>query len=283
MEEKNILIDKLKINYKIAEEGKPLFNFAGIKILPTQPRGRGTILILHGWGGSSDSWVKVQEILAGQGFKVIVPDFPGFGKSVPPPIPWGVSDYASFLRDFAEQLEIQDFCLLGHSFGGRVAVKFITLHPERVKSLILCDSAGIKPKPGFKTLIIFWLARIGNSLFTPKHLQRFKDSIKNLFYIFLRNRDYAKVEGVMKETIKKVLEEDLISDLSKIKRKTLIVWGSADKMVPVKYARIFKEKIEDSELEILPKIGHSPHLEVPERLAESIIKFITNNKPISCE
>ena len=78
----------------------------------------------------------------------------------------------------------------------------------------------------------------------------------------------------MKETIKKVINEDLLEDLSKIKIKTLIIWGAQDRMVSVRYAHIFKEKIENSELEILPKIGHSPHLESPQKLSEIILKFL---------
>ena len=78
----------------------------------------------------------------------------------------------------------------------------------------------------------------------------------------------------MKETIKNVLEEDLLPDLSKIKIKTLIIWGDKDRMVPVKYAHIFNENIKDSKLEILPKIGHSPHLEVPEKLSSLVTQFI---------
>lgn len=257
MDERQILINDLKINYKIAGQGP-------------------AILILHGWGGSSDSWIETQKILAEKEYQVIVPDFPGFGKSITPSKPWGVKEYTDFILKFTEKLGFNNFFLLGHSFGGRIAVKFASQYPEKVKALILCDSAGIKPKPGPKTLVIFWLARIGNAIFAPKHLARFKDSARNLFYIFLRNRDYVKANGTMKETIKKVIDEDLSSDLSKIKTKTLMVWGGADRIVPVKYARIFKEKINNSELEIIPKIGHSPHLEVPDRLSQIIINFLNN-------
>lgn len=255
MKEETVLINNLKINYKIAGEGP-------------------AILILHGWGGSSISWTRVQEILAKQGYQVIVPDFPGFGKSITPPEPWGIKEYTDLILKFTQELKMERFFLIGHSFGGRVAIKFIVQHPEKIASLILCDSAGIKPKPGFKTTIIYRIAQIGNAVFSPKHLQRFKDSARNFFYIFLRNRDYVKANGTMKETIKKVLDEDLIEDLSKIKTKTLLVWGGADKMVPVKYAYIFKEKIEDSRLEILPKIGHSPHLETPQKLSDIICSFL---------
>ncbi|MCD6528470.1 alpha/beta hydrolase [bacterium] len=259
MEEKILLVNNQKVNYKIAGTGP-------------------VILILHGWGGSSDSWVRVQEILAQQGYKVISPDLPGFGKSEAPFEPWGVIDYANWLNKFVNFLNIKNFFILAHSFGGRVAVKFALNYPERLQGLILCNSAGIKPKPGLKTKIIFLLARIGNTVFSQKYLVKIKKRVTNLFYIFLRHQDYVKAKGVMKETIKKVLAEDLLPCLSQIKVKTLIIWGGADKMVPLKYAFVFKEKITNSELKLLPKVGHSPHLEVPEKLADIIIKFLAEQK-----
>jgi len=255
MEEKQISIDKLRINYKIAGEGP-------------------AILILHGWGGSSDSWLEVQRILAEKRYRIITPDFPGFGKSVTPPEPWGIKDYNNFVLEFTQKLNLNNFFLIGHSFGGRIAIKFTSQYPEKVKKLILCDSAGIKPKPGLKTLIIFWVARIGNAIFSPKHLIRIRDTARNLFYVFLRNKDYVKANGTMKETIKNVLKEDLLSEISQIRTKTLIVWGGVDRMVPLKYAHIFKEKIKDSQLEVIPKIGHSPHLEEPGKLSSIILKFL---------
>jgi len=255
MEERNISIGNLNINYKIAGEGP-------------------AILVLHGWGGSSDSWIRVQKLLEMAGFKVVIPDFPGFGKSVTPPVPWGIKEYTDFVVKFSENLNLQSFFLLGHSFGGRIAIKLAADYSEKIKSLILCDSAGIKPKPSIKTRIIFEISRIGNAIFSPKHLIRFRDWARNMFYISLRNKDYIKAKGVMRETIIKVLEEDLLPDLGKIKTKTLIVWGSVDKMVPLKYTSVFKEKIEGARIEIMPKIGHSPHLEAPEKLAEIIIKFL---------
>jgi len=256
MREEEVLINNLKVNYKIAGEGP-------------------AILVLHGWGGSSDSWIMVQNVLANQGYKVIIPDFPGFGKSVTPSNPWSIFDYTKWLIDFINYLKIEQLYLVAHSFGGRIAIKFVTQYPEKIKSLILCDSAGIKPKPGFKTRLIYWMARIGNAIFTPKHLARFRDGAQNFFYIFLRHKDYVKANSTMKETIKKVLEEDLLTELSQIKVKTLIVWGEDDKLVPVRYAYIFKEKIENSEIKLLPEIGHSPHLEVPEKLAEIITDFLS--------
>jgi pimeloyl-ACP methyl ester carboxylesterase len=277
MEERNISINGLNINYKTTEGGEPLLDFAGIRLFPENFKERGTILILHGWGGCSDSWDAVQRILTKNGYRVIAPDFPGFGKSVTPPSAWGIKDYADFVLKFIKETRLDNFFLLGHSFGGRISVRIAADHPEKIKGLILCDAAGIKPKMGPKTFLIYWLAKAGNAIFTPKHLARFKDGARSFFYSFLRNKDYVRAKGTMKETIVRVLEEDLLPELPKIKTSTLIVWGQIDKMVPLKYGRIFNKKIANSELVIIPKIGHSPHIEVPEKLSEIILAFLEKN------
>jgi len=255
MEEREIFLGDLKINYKIAGQGP-------------------AILILHGWGGSSDSWVEVSHLLAKNGFRIIFPDLPGFGKSLTPYSPWGLEDYSNFILKFTQKLNLEKFFLLGHSFGGRVAIKFAYLHPEKIKCLILCDSAGIKIKPSFKSKIILLIAKIGNAIFGLNHLKRFKDQMRNLFYLFLRNKDYVRASETMKKTMKKILKEDLSREIKEIKLRTLILWGENDKMVPLKYAYFFKENIKDSRLIIFPKVGHSPHLEVPQELAKEIYQFL---------
>jgi len=277
MEEKNILINGLNINYKTTEKGEPVLEMAGIRVFPDNFKKKGTVLILHGWGGSSDSWVNVQKFLTKEGYEVIAPDFPGFGKSTTPPVAWGIKDYTDSISEFIKENGLKDFFLLGHSFGGRISVRIAADFPEKIKGLILCDAAGIKPKRGIKTTTIFLMAKLGNAIFTPKHLARFKDGVRSIFYAFLRNKDYVKAKGTMRATIIKVLDEDLLPELPKIKTNTLIVWGQADKMVPVKYAHIFNEKIANSELKVIPKIGHSPHIEVPAELSEIILKFLNKN------
>jgi pimeloyl-ACP methyl ester carboxylesterase len=245
------LVKEIETNYKIGGGGE---NF----------------LILHGWNGSSDSWRKIIEILEIK-YKVICPDFPGFGKTETPKIPWSLNDFVEWLKEFTEKLNLKEFFLLGHSFGGRVAIKFSIFYPEKVKKLILLNSAGIKPEWGLKEKIIFQISKIGNAIFSKNHFFRFKDGARNFFYRIARIKDYSKAKGVMKETMKKIVEEDLLPEIPKIQNETLILWGEKDKIIPLKYAFLFKEKIKNSKLEILPKIGHSPHLEDPEKLAEILI------------
>ena len=255
VEEKTVLINNLKTNFKATGAGP-------------------VILILHGWGASSNSWSKVQDILAGKGYRVICPDFPGFGKSKAPEKPWDVSDYAQWVIEFIQSQNIDKFSLIAHSFGGRVAVKLSAKYPQKIESLIFCSSAGIKHEPDLQTKGIYEITRLGNKVFAQKFLSNFKDKAKNVLYFFLRRKDYARAKGVMRKTLQRVLKEDLLSYLSKIRTKTLIIWGEDDKYVPIKDAHTFKEKIEGSKLEILLGAGHSPHFERPGRLAEIIFNFL---------
>ena len=232
------------------------------------------LLILHGWDSSSDSWIRVQEILSKKGFKVICPDFPGFGKSKTPPEIWRLDDYLNWLVEFINFLNLEKFYLLGHSFGGRIAIKLAAQYPEKIEKLILCDPAGLRIKPNLKRRIVLLVSSFGDAVFSLKPLRIFKDAARNIFYFFLRRTDYVRAEGTMREIFKEILKEDLLPLLSGINIKTLLIWGENDKLIPLKYASIFKANIKDSKFETLPKVGHNPHLEAPEKLSEIIIKFL---------
>ena len=229
-------IKGLKINYKIIGEGKPL-------------------LILHGWGSSSEKWQKIGELLAQKGVKVIIPDLPGFGKSEEPQKAWNLDQYCDFVEEFVKILNLDKFYLLSHSFGGSLAVKFSLQYPEKVAKLFLVSAACIRKKS------------LKNKLF--KFISRFF-KIKPLFLrkFFYRKSDYLSVKGVMKETYLKVIEEDLSDVLEKVKVPTMIIWGAKDKITPIKQAKLIKTKIRNSELKIIPNIGHSLHLEAPEKLGD---------------
>lgn len=255
MEEKTVLIKGKKATFKVAGNGQP-------------------ILILHGWGASSSSWEKVQEILAYNDYKVFCPDLPGFGETPPPDIAWGVSDYVDWVLEFAKSQNLDSFILIGHSFGGRISIKFANYYPEKVKSLILCDSAGLKIQPSIKRRIVLIFVGFFKLIFGISFLSGLKNEMKDLFYFTISNTDYAKANKVMKEVMKRVIGEDLFKYLKGIKAKTLIVWGKKDKLVPVEHAYVFKDEIKNSQLEIIPKVGHSPHLKVPEKLSNIILDFL---------
>lgn len=241
------------------------------------------ILILHGWGSSSKNWARVKEILGNQGYRVFVPDLPGFGDSLQPPTPWAVDNYVEWVKDFSEKNNLGQFFLLGHSFGGGVAVKFTGNFPEKVKKLILLAPA-LKREKTLKYYIFLVLAKAGKFIFSLPGLSLLQHQARKGFYTLIGRKDYYRLElgkavrdNTMKETLKKIVSEDLLSYLSKIKNKTLIIWGGKDKLTPLKEAYLIKKELNNSALEIIPNIGHAINLEAPEKLAEIVLRFLKEN------
>ncbi|MEA3453092.1 MAG: alpha/beta hydrolase [Patescibacteria group bacterium] len=250
MEEKFLQVKGLKIFTRITGKGDPF-------------------LILHGWGASSRSWIKIQEKLS-ENFKVFSLDFPGFGKSDLPPKAWEVQDYVELIIEYAEKIGIQKFYLLGHSFGGRVSIKLTAQLPEKINKLILVDAAGIRVKSGIKIKLM----KVAISFLSIFKIVPGFQLGKKIFYKFvLRSTDYLKVRGVMKETFIKVIEEDLMPYLSKISVPSLVIWGRRDRLVPLKDGYLMNKEIKSSELKIF-NCDHCPHLETPELLVETILDFL---------
>ena len=228
------------------------------------------ILILHGWGSCAKNWDKVKELLENGGYKVFVPDLPGFGENPPLEKPWSVDDYVEWVKDFCEKENLSRFFLLGHSFGGSVATKFSIKYPEKVKKLILVDSAGVRKKRLKKEIQKTVAHFLNNFSFLPFYKFFRKIAYRTLF----RTSDYLLTEGIMKRTYLNVIGEDISSIFTNISIPALLIWGEKDKVTPLKHAYYIKEKIPGAKLEIIPGVKHNAHREAPEILAEKILNFV---------
>lgn len=237
------LIDGLRINYTSAGEGKPL-------------------LILHGWGSKKERWQTVAKLLSSRGFQVIIPDLPGFGESNIPNNTWDTDDYANFVDGFIKHLEIKDFYLLGHSFGGNIAVKY-AIKNARIKKLFLVGAACIRSKTT-KINMLYIVSRIFKFLGVIPF-------VKRIFYRIIKS-DYHYTSGLMRKIYLKVLKEDLSEVLNKVKVPTLIIWGDKDKVTPLNLGKEIQSKIDGSGIEIIPNMGHNLHSECPGLLADIIAK-----------
>ncbi|MDO8265211.1 MAG: alpha/beta hydrolase [Candidatus Parcubacteria bacterium] len=229
------------------------------------------ILILHGWGSSPEKWDRVKENMESRGFEVYIPCLPGFGTSPPPQKPWSVDDYTDWVASFCEKKKLSQFFLLGHSFGGRIAVKLTVRNSGKIAGLILCGAPAIRDESAVKE------TTMQTSSMFAKKFSSFPayPFFRKLFYKYiLRKTDYVNLGGSMKETFQKVVKEDLSEYLPQIRVKTLVLWGENDKLVPLETAYMIKNRILGSELFIFPNIGHSPHLEIPGDFSEAVADFI---------
>jgi len=245
-----IVIDGLKINYKIFGKGKPL-------------------LILHGWGSNIDRWSEAAEIIAKKGYKVVIPDMPGFGKTDVPATTWDIEDYIKWLEKFVKTQTglSKNFNVMGHSFGGALASVYAIKHPTKTKKLFLVASAGIRKKTPKKTLF----ANIAHSLKGFKNVPLYSVARKGFYKFFVGKTDYLNVKESMKDTYLKVISRDLSQELHKIKVPTVIIWGEKDDITPVEDAYFMDKTIKNSKLIMIPDASHDLNRKQPEILAKEIL------------
>lgn len=231
-----VYVKKLKIYYHKAGEGE-------------------TILFLHGWGGSSQSFFNLQELLSKR-YNTISLDLPGFGKSDIPHSAWRVEDYVNFTLAFLRKFEIKKCWLIGHSFGGRVAIVLAAKHPEELSGLALVSSAGIKHQTSTQEKVLTFTASWGKYALSLPLTRALREPLRYVFYKIIRRQDYYLAKGIMRDIMKNIIEEDATPYLSQIKAKTLIIWGDKDTITPIHDAFVMKRKINDATLEIIKNGSH---------------------------
>lgn len=235
-------------------------------------KGKGkTILLLHGWGDSLESFQKLQDDLALH-FDVISVDLPAFGKSQTPNQTWGLDEFADFLRDFIEKLHIQNLeGLVGHSNGGALAIRAVATKKLKPKRLVLLAAAGIRDQQSFQRYVVKVIAKVGKAatFWLPlKTRQR------------LRRKLYGAVGSDMfvaphiQETFKKTVRQDVQADATQIRIPTLLVYGDKDTATPSLYGQMYQKLIADSRLMVVPGAGHHIHQEQADLVKQYIQDFL---------
>jgi len=202
------------------------------------------IILLHGWGQSLETFDFLIKHLK-ENYQVFALDLPGFGKSDQPTKSLSIDDYVKTLKNFISHEKITDFILLGHSLGGRIAIKYSA--NNRVRKLVLINSAGIRPK---RSLDYYF------RVYRYKLMKKLGRTNPNA-----GSADYRSATSVMKGTLSLVVKEDLKQYADIIKAETLIIWGSDDQVTPLKDAYTFLNLIDNSDLAIIPGTGHFCYLE----------------------
>jgi len=238
--ENTVLINDIKVNYKTTGEGND-------------------VLLLHGWGCSLEIWKTLQSQLETK-FRVTSIDFPGFGKSDEPKEVWGVEEYTQCTELLIKKLGLKDPILIGHSFGGRVSI-LLASRNSNIKKVVLTDSAGVKPQ-NTKISVSRVFSKM-KKMSTKIIGEKMTEKLVRPFANSLASEDYKNASGIMKEILKKVVDEDLQSEMPKIKASTLLIWGENDTATPVSDAKIMEKLIPDSGLVVFKGCTHYSFLENP--------------------
>ncbi|MFB3818279.1 MAG: alpha/beta fold hydrolase [Candidatus Methylomirabilales bacterium] len=234
------------------------------------------VVLLHGWGASSQSLQGPAAALAAE-FRVLSADLPGFGWSDPPPAAWGTVEYADHLRALLDGLGLGRAALLGHSFGGRVAIQLAARTPERVERLVLVASAGVRRRRRPRDYARLGVTKLVKALAALPLVGRLGRPLQQRWAERVGSRDY-KAAGRMRPTLVRVVNEDLAPLLPDIQAPTLLLWGDQDEEVRREAVLTMASRIAGARLLVFPGAGHFPFLDAPERFLEALRGFLREGR-----
>ncbi|HEX5447669.1 MAG TPA: alpha/beta hydrolase [Candidatus Saccharimonadales bacterium] len=229
------------------------------------------IVFLHGWGDRSATFSGLIEILEAK-YTVLALDLPGFGGTETPKTAWSLEDYAGFVADWLDKIKAPKlYGLVGHSFGGSVAVVGSAegkLQPEKI---VLLSSSGIRQDKSIRRRILWLGAKAGK---LPLYILP-ADKAQNV-----KRKLYGKVGSDamllphMVLTFRKFIKHDIRPEAGRITQPVLLIYGSKDSETPVGYGRLLNQSIRGSRLEVMPGAGHFVHHEQPDKVASLIDEFL---------
>lgn len=222
------------------------------------------LYIVHGWTYTVEPWRHTLQILRDKGISVKMLRVPGLTEDSKKE--FTIYDYMKWA-----DREIPDGAVaLGHSNGGRILLNLCAAKPEKLKYLILLDSAGIY-EPTLKKKLVEKAAKIG------KPLKKIP-VIDKAFHKITGSTDYSKAPENMKKTLVNMIESDKDLDFSKVETKTYILWGKKDTTTPPRQGTLMYEKLPNAELKFYANWTHAPYISSPEELARALITLVERMK-----
>lgn len=201
------------------------------------------VIALHGWGRSGSDF---GAILAGHDGLAL--HLPGFGPAAPPPQAWSSADYADALATAMDGLP--PVVVVGHSFGGRIAVRLAARHPERVHALVLAGVPLTRVTAPKSVPLAFRVAKVVHSwgMIPEATMERYRRRYGSL--------DYREARGVMRDILVTTVAEDYLEDAARVAVPVWMVWGELDRPAPVAAAEKALEHFPRATLRVVSGAGH---------------------------
>ena len=198
------------------------------------------ILLLHGWGQNIEMMKMLGDNFSDR-FRITILDFPGFGFSEEPSCAWNIKDYADMLSEFIDEVGIKKPIIMGHSFGGRVAIRYSSEHV--VEKIVLFGSPCVREVRELPLSV-----KILKGIKKLPGMDKIGEFAKN----FIGSRDYKAASPIMRQILVEVVNEDLSKFAKEIDCPTLLIWGEYDEEAPVSDAKILEGIMLDAALIVLP-------------------------------
>ena len=218
------------------------------------------IVLLHGWGQNIDMMKPLGDNFSDK-YRVTIIDLPGFGLSEEPLSAYTIFDYTEVVHDLLKSLKIDNPIIMGHSFGGRIAIVYASMY--EVNKLVLFGSPCIRHEQ----------KSVKQGILKAFNKIKFLSPIAEFAKKHIGSEDYRNASPMMRDILVKTVNQDLSDCAKKINCSTLLIWGEYDQAVSVEEAKEIEKLIRDSALIVLPGT-HYCYLENLEQVVNIIYNFI---------
>ena len=225
------------------------------------------VLMAHGWGARMELLQPLALKLAPLGYRCLLMDLPGFGESAEPSSAFAVRDYVGFCLALLDAQKLKAAHFFGHSLGGRIGLMLAADNPERVRGMALSNSAGIKVEASAwqkARLSIYRGARKSlGSLGAEAAKRRLQDAYSQRY----GSPDYQQASPVMRQTLVKIVNQDLLDYARRVAAPTVLIWGDADDETPLWMGQTLQREMPDAALITSAGAGHYAYLDFPDTTA----------------
>jgi len=284
--------------FKVNTEGQNLM-MAYMDVAPTQNANGNTVVLFHGKNFGGYYWTNVIKALTGRGYRVIVPDQIGFGKSSKAFIHYSFHQLAQWNKALLDSLNIPRSYILGHSMGGMLATRYSLMFPERVQKLLLEDPIGLED---YRTFVPYTTteaqyqtelkatAESVRKYYQSSYFTQWKPEYEELVRIasgVSYSADFPRYAKVAAMTFTMIYEQPVVYEFQNLKVPTVLFIGKQDKTIVGKgllnpqqqalhgqYNVLGKQtvaKIPGAKLIEFNDCGHIPHLEIPTEFMVSLL------------
>lgn len=229
------------------------------------------ILMLHGWRDSLRTFDALVPALAASR-RIIRIDLPGFGASETPKTAWRLDDYVRCVSECITKIGAPVDTLIGHSFGGRIAIKGAATNVLPANRVVLIASAGAAKRRTPRNLSFWIAARFGRLLTSFPPMSFWRHTLRTKLYRFAAS-DYPN-PGMLREIFRNIIGEDLVPAAANITKPTLLIWGDRDRITPLAEGERLHNAIHGSRLVVIAGAGHFVHQERPGEVAALIREFM---------
>ena len=229
------------------------------------------LMMLHGWGSNIELFKGVIDYAKAK-YHVVAMDMPGFGKSDEPKEPMDVDDYVNFVLAFIKELypSEKEIIFLGHSMGGRIIIKLTSgMHDGRITAdfkvpkIVLTDAAGVKPVKSAAQNKRTKRYKFYKNIITKTGIAKAFPGTLDALQKKVGSADYAAASPIMRQSLVKVVNEDLVPYMPSVTMPALLIWGDQDTATPLSDGKKMEELMPEAGLAVINGVGHYSFLENP--------------------